>query len=348
MPVVKFTTEQVGGFKSILDLGWSLRHVQRYFKERNVDVSLGYLSVLRSGKDYHLKSSNSKPRGRKPKLSPNQIRAILKRVDNVDPPTQASLAAQYNVSPSTICRLIKKSNRRKVKKPRVHAMSPDTMEKRYRRSWQLYRLLRKNRWRRVITCDEAWFYLRTSQGKRGIQYLKLSQKRSEAEVQPHQQHPKGVMVWIAFSADGFFKPIFIEEGAKINSLYYCKKVIEPFHKEYKQKYPENQMLLHQDSAPSHVSKFTVPFLKKKQIKFITKDQWMPSSPDCAPCDYWLFGYLKNRVQKRKVKTIAGLKKAIRQEVKNIPIWMVERALRSWPRRCRLVYYNKGGYIENFM
>src|ERR1700733_9969917 len=107
MPLVKFTTEQVGGFKTILDLGWSLRHVQRYFKERNVDVSLGYLSVLRSGKDYHLKSTNSTPRGRKPKLNPNQIRAILKRVDNVDPPTQASLAAQYNVSPSTICRLIK-------------------------------------------------------------------------------------------------------------------------------------------------------------------------------------------------------------------------------------------------
>ena len=82
---MKFTAEQLRRFKAILDLGWSLRRVQRYFKEGNVDVSLAYLSVLRSGKDYHLKSTNSTPRGRKPKLNPKQIRAILKRVDNVNP-----------------------------------------------------------------------------------------------------------------------------------------------------------------------------------------------------------------------------------------------------------------------
>lgn len=76
------------------------------------------------------------------------------------------------------------------------------------------------------------------------------------------------------------------------------------------------------------------------------DRWMPSSPDCAPCDYWLWGYLKKRLNKRKIQTIEGLKKAIREELKNIPPDMTVKALKAWPKRCRMIYYNKGGHIEN--
>lgn len=112
----------------------------------------------------------------------------------------------------------------------------------------------------------------------------MARKEKEAEVLPQVSHPKGIMVWIAFSADGFFKPIFVEPGAKINSDYYCKKVLKPFHKEYVKKYPQNNMLFHQDSASSHLSKIIMPFMDKLEIKYITRDQWMPSSPDCAPCD----------------------------------------------------------------
>ena len=344
----KFSKEQVGQFRALLDLGWSLNRVREHFLKSNVVVSREYLSRIRSGKKCHSNGQvkKSKP-GPEPKLNSKQIRGILTAIDNSDPPSQRDLALKYEVSQSTIKRVIKKSNRKLVKKPKVHAISRDTIEKRYRRSWQLYMRLRKDRWRKVVTSDEAWFYLTRMQGKRTVQYLKHGQSRSDAEVQPQQLHPKGVMVWIGFSADGFFKPIFIEPEAKINSSYYCSRVIEPWYREYIKKYPNNDMLFHQDSAPSHVSKVTIPFLHNKNIVFISKNEWMPSSPDCAPCDYWLWGYLKNKVKKRKVKTIQGLKKAIKEEVQAIPLAMIHRALKSWPKRCRQVYYNKGGYIENF-
>ena len=343
----KFTLEQIGQFRGILDLGWSLSRVRQHFLKSGVDISKAQLGRIKSGKPNHPPSLNPQTRGTEPNLNPSQVRSVLKQVDHVDPPTQRVLASKYNVSQSTIKRIVKKSNRRLIKKPKVHGLSADTIEKRERRSWPLYMRLKKNGWKKVVTSDEAWFYLTRMQGKRTVQYLKFGQKRDEAEVQPQQQHPKGFMVWIVFCADGFFSPIFVKPGAKINSSYYCSKVIGPWFKEYIKKYPNNELIFHQDSAPSHVSQFTLPFLESKGIRYITRDQWMPASPDAAPCDYWLWGYLKSKVIKRNVKTLSGLKRAIKEELKAIPLTMIHRALKAWPKRCRQIYYNKGGHIENF-
>ena len=344
----KFTPEQIGRFKEILDLGWSLRRTRQHFLDAGLGVSVTYLSQIRSGKDRVNRITSKKRPGPQPKLSASQVLSILKRVDNSNPPSERDLASMYNVSQTTINKTIKKYGRRVVKKPQVHAMSDDTIEKRYKRSWNLYRLLRKNRWMKVVTCDEAWFYLKDSRGKTSIQYLRANQKRNQAEVLTRVTHSKGVMVWIAFCADGFFIPIFVTPGAKIDSDYYCSNVIKPFYREYIKRYPDNNLLFHQDSAPAHVSRKTTAFMDSLRLQYITKHQWMPSSPDCSPCDYWLFGYLKNRMKRRKAKTINGLKKVLKDEVKKIPLTMIHNALRSWPRRCRLVYYNKGHNIENLL
>ena len=198
----------------------------------------------------------------------------------------------------------------------------------------------------MITSDEAWFYLSNNQGKTRGQYIKKTFNRSVAETVSHVSHPKGTMVWVAFAADGFFTPIFVNPGAKINASYYCKNVLEPFSKEFHERYRGNDRLFQQDPAPAHTAKLTLKFQKEKNIPFLRPDQWMPSSPDCAPYDYWLCGYLKNRVNSRKINTVKGLQKAIKEEVK-IPIPMIMRALKSWPKRCRKVYYSKEGHIKNF-
>ena len=67
----------------------------------------------------------------------------------------------------------------------------------------------------MITSDEAWIYLSRQHGKRTIQYLKQEQKRSEAEVQANEHYPKKLMVWVAFSADHVFKPMFVELVLKL-------------------------------------------------------------------------------------------------------------------------------------
>ena len=141
------TPEEVHQFRAILSLGWSLSRVRDHFNRK---VSISYLSKIKSGKNYHCQSSHKKKPGPKPSLSKDQIRELLKSMDNSNPPTLRDMASKYNVSHTLISRIVKRSGRRKVTKPKVHALTKASILKRYSRSWQLYRLLRKNRWTKVV------------------------------------------------------------------------------------------------------------------------------------------------------------------------------------------------------
>lgn len=208
-------------------------------------------------------------------------------------------------------------------------------------------IIQDEQWRNYITSDEAMFYVQHVNGKRDIQYLKKEEKRSTAVPFEHKAHPKGIMVLVGMSANRVTKPIFVEPGAKINRTYYINNVLKKFQKCAKKLYPLGNYKFHQDSAPSHTAKDTLAWLIEQGIDFIKPDEWMPNSPDAAPCDYFLCGYLKSKVNKRNIETINQLKYAIRIELRNIPQELLDNALRSWPTRCLQIHEVSGGHIEKF-
>ncbi|XP_042904516.1 histone-lysine N-methyltransferase SETMAR-like [Parasteatoda tepidariorum] len=151
---------------------------------------------------------------------------------------------------------------------------------------------------------------------------------------------------MGISAHGVTEPRFVKPGAKINSEYYIQKILKPFLKDdYCRLYPNSDAVFHQDSAPSHASKVTQKFLTDQQVQFLRPEQWIPNSPDVAPCDYFLRGHLKNKLNKRRISTLRGLQRAIREEVTKIPQEIILRALKSWPKCCRQIYYAGGRQIE---
>ena len=62
-----------------------------------------------------------------------------------------------------VIKSIKKINKKRVKKSKVHALTEAAIEKRYSRSWSLYNLLKDN-WKKYITSDEGLFYLSNRNG----------------------------------------------------------------------------------------------------------------------------------------------------------------------------------------
>jgi hypothetical protein len=89
-------------------------------------------------------------------------------------------------------------------------------------------------------------------------------------------------------------------------------------------------------------------LSENNIKFITPDEWLPKSPDAAPMDFSIWGILKERVRQRKVSTLNGLKKAIKEEWEKLEQDVIDRALREWAKRCRLIHYAHGSHIEHLL
>jgi hypothetical protein len=87
-------------------------------------------------------------------------------VTSANPQTQIEMAKRLKVSKTTINSTIKKKlNLKSVKKPKFHHLSPDMIEN--GENGPMYRRLREERWRKVIT-DEAWFYLANCNAKTRI------------------------------------------------------------------------------------------------------------------------------------------------------------------------------------
>ncbi|CAF4936843.1 unnamed protein product [Rotaria magnacalcarata] len=120
------------------------------------------------------------------------------------------------------------------------------------------------------------------------------------------------MVWGCVSSHGKTTLRFVEPGAKINFNYYINNILKPFlRRDLPRLFPENgrvKWFLHQDSAPSHTAKQTIEYLNKYKINYVTPDKWLPCSPDVAPMDYAIWGYLKQRLNKTETKNLDELKK----------------------------------------
>jgi hypothetical protein len=129
-------------------------------------------------------------------------------------------------------------------------------------------------------------------------------KKSDADndrmtIQQDSSRPKGFMVWGGVSAKKKTTLRFVEAGAKVNSQYYINQILKPFlSRDVPRVFPKqekNRPVLHQDSAPSHVSKMTTAYLDNSKIEYVTREEWMPKSPDVAPMDYAIWGYLKQKL-----------------------------------------------------
>ncbi|CAF4507639.1 unnamed protein product, partial [Rotaria magnacalcarata] len=44
-----------------------------------------------------------------------------------------------------------------------------------------------------------------------------------------------------------------------------------------------------------------------KINYVTPEEWLPYSPDAAPMDYAIWGYLKQRLNKTEAKILEELK-----------------------------------------
>uniref|UniRef100_A0AC35UET8 DDE_3 domain-containing protein n=1 Tax=Rhabditophanes sp. KR3021 TaxID=114890 RepID=A0AC35UET8_9BILA len=304
-----YSPEKKKEIRSLLMKKWSVFAIIADQKAKGFTITKSAIQRIKNDSASH---PNYVPtgvrRGAKEKLSKKKITSLKQMLNNKNPKTQEELSRHFNITPKTLGRYIKQNCKKKLlKKPWAHA----------------FNLLVKH--------------------KRSVRSLPLSKKLSEKSIEkwsPVMKHGSVVMVKVvkgtSSTANKIFKPIFVEPGAKVNQDYYMENVLKPFLDENEALFTEEGYIFHQDSAPAHVGKKTTAYLRGKNIPFFSKDEWLPASPDCAPCDYWLWGYLKNRVRKRNCTTIKQLKKAIIDEAKLIPLDMAERAMAAMPKRLIMV------------
>ena len=72
------------------------------------------------------------------------------------------------------------------------------------------------------------------------------------------------------------------------------------------------------------------------------------SPDLNPPDFYLWGYLKDNVYRKKPQTIGELKAAITGKIIEIPKEECVRVIDNFARRLQVCLQRCGGHLEHIL
>jgi transposase len=152
-------------------------------------------------------------------------------------------------------------------------------------------------------------------------------------------HSKKLMLTVFWNPDGFHLIDFLPERTSMNAKYFIDNVIRVL----KEKFGNSEMkiLLHFDNCSAHTAKSTSAALLNSSFVILPHP---PYSPDLAPSDFFLFGYLKSKLRGFCAKTADELKKKIRDVLEGIGRIQRQNAFSNWIKRLRRVVYLKGNYF----
>ena len=75
-------------------------------------------------------------------------------------------------------------------------------------------------------------------------------------------------------------------------------------------------------------------------------EWPSNSPDLNPLDYFLWGYVKQKVYIASHNTLEELSAAVNEALETVPQFMLAKAINSVSMRLLLCETNNGGHFEN--
>lgn len=198
--------------------------------------------------------------------------------------------------------------------------------------------------------DEAHFYLTGYYNRQNQRYWA---KENPYVLMEKPLHSKKITIWAAISSKGITAVAFNET---VNSTFYLRLLKEQFIPKLKTlKLLKNSWFM-QDEATPHTANDVLEYLNsifgervisnKYPEKYDKGVGWSPYSPDLNPCDFFLWGYLKDRVYVNTPSNLEELEATIFEEIQRIPMDMISRVIDSLPRRINDLIQNNGAHFEH--
>ena len=247
-------------------------------------------------------------------------------------------------STTTIRKVIRQDlNKKPYKKISTFELLPADYQKRLD-FLQFLKSRRLNVEEYLICSDEANFYLH---GGHNVQNDRVwSEFQPNVLVESPLQDEK-VMVWCAFSAKKVYGPYFFAGTVNwTNYLEMLKDFFWPIHVGVEN---SHKFYFQQDGAPPHRKKEVQDWLKGKfGDRFIKFGQWPARSADLNPCDFSLWGALKQRVYNPRPANIEQLKQNIRREFREFKKSDLKSIFSNLKKRLVLLEQVNGGHFEHLL
>lgn len=285
--------------------------------------------------------------------TPELVEEVEKYFDANPKSSIRRAAQQLQITPSTLYIVMKKFIKIHPYKVSIgQKLKERDMARRVEFSKQVLGMIERDEINpsQIIFSDEAHFHL---DGYVNKQNMRIWGKENPNMVISRPAHPIRVTAWAAVTASGIYLT-FIEGNVTSNS--YKELLANKFLPSAKKKGLISDHYFMQDGATPHRTREVFECLFESfgerviglgYPKFTGGGiEWPPYSPDLNPCDFFLWGFLKDRAYVDAPKNSDELKKAIEKAKKLIKADMLERVFHSFVTRLEIIERNGGGHFEN--
>ena len=158
-----------------------------------------------------------------------------------------------------------------------------------------------------------------------------------------------VTVWCGLSGNRIYGPYFFEdpnnmEAQSINRVTYLEMLRETFHDDT---HPDEWF--QQDGATAHTAGEVMSWLNerfnRRLISHRSEFLWPPRSPDLSPLDFYLWGFVKERVFHSRSAGIRELKRVVKDIIQSVDVDTLQRVVANFHQRCIKCIMANGGHFE---
>lgn len=275
-----------------------------------------------------------KPHDR-PIRTPENLQAVADLVATTDGPLSTRRgAAQLGISQTSYCRALKDVGLKCYRPQLVVDLHGDDFNLRtqFSNHWYYNFVDDQQLVDRIFWSDEAKFCMNGHVNKHNCCYWAYENPQIQIPVANDQ---RGVNVWCGLSSAGILGPYFFD--GNVTAVAYRELLVNIAGPHVLQ----NQLILQQDGAPPHFGLIVRHWLNTnlphrwigRGGEFDLNFPWPPRSPDLTVCDFFLWGYVKEKVFSHGIPaSLDELRDCIQEECDAVPADMCARACRSVPSR----------------
>ena len=272
----------------------------------------------------------------------NAILSILHQ----DPYASARMIAKkLRISPSTVTSHLTNNLRMKNVFLRwvPHHLTTQQKLKRVEMAKSMLKFLQKaekQNFNFIISGDESWFVYDYDHQRKWVIDNEIPDERVI-----RTNIVKKTMITLFIGIKGIVLFDIKPKKQKINGEYFISNIIQKIEKSpiaAKAIRQKKKLTLHYDNAPSHKSKIVTEYLKHSKLAVLDHP---PYSPDISPCDFGIFGSVKNSLAGMSFNSEDELITAVLNyfESRDESFW--KSIFQGWIRRLENCITNNGDYVQ---
>lgn len=195
----------------------------------------------------------------------------------------------------------------------------------------------------IVTCDETWVHHYTPESKQAS--MEWRKKGETGPVKAKSRLSAGkVLATVFFDQRGLLHLDFLHERRTINATYYCQILTEVrlAYRRKRRDLPMRKVILLHDNARPHTAALTVQ--KLEQLGWETLEH-PPYSPDLSPCDFHVFGPLKEALGGQKFHSDNEVEAYVRNWLQTRPDSFYVEGIKKLPIRWEKCVSKSGDYVE---